>query len=196
MTIHYSDGEIHISDHSEPVTRKDWRQLTADIYEVPTDYRQSGYFIGYHAHGEPREIPACSTYTYIGSVAIPADDDALLERSKQDALDRLNDIYMSCVAVLEADYPPSERESWHVQVDEARRLQNGDEDTPWIDAAASGRGITREELANLILQQDSYYRAMHGALTGKRQALRDQIMMSKSIDEIMGLDYEAVFNSN
>lgn len=196
MTIHYSDGEIHINDHSELVTRKDWRQLTADIYKVPTDYRSTGYFIGYYAHGEPREMPACGMYTYIGSVTIPANDDALLERSKQDALDRLNDIYMTCVAVLEADYPPSERESWHVQVDEAKRLQDGDEDTPWIDAAASGRGITREELANLILQQDSHYRVMHGALTGRRQAIRDLILACTSIEELESINIEGEYQND
>lgn len=190
MTIHYEGDQIQIGEHAEPVTRKDWRQLTADIYEVPTDYRQSGYFIGYYAHGEPREIPACGTYTYIGSVTIPADDEALLERSKQDAVERLNSAYMECVAVLEADYPPSERESWHAQVDEARRLQGGDEDTPWIDAAASGRGVTREELANLILQQDSQYRALHGAITGKRQALRDQIASASNLDDLSSISFE------
>ena len=190
MTIHYEGDQIQIGEHTEPITRKDWRQLTADVYEVPTDYRQSGYFIGYYAHGEPREIPACSTYTYIGSVTIPANDDALLERSKQDAVERLNNVYMECVAVLEADYPPSERESWHVQVDEARRLQGGGTDTPWIDAAASGRGTTREELAALILQQDSQYRALHGALTGKRQAIRDQIASASNLDDLSSISFE------
>lgn len=190
MQIKLNENQIQIGEHTEPITRKDWRQLTADIYEVPADYRQSGYFIGYYAHGEPREIPACSTYTYIGSVAIPADDDALLERSKQDAVERLNNVYMECVAVLEADYPPSERESWHVQVDEARRLQSGDANTPWIDAAASGRGVTREELAALILQQDSQYRALHGALTGKRQAIRDQIASASNLDDLSSISFE------
>lgn len=184
MTIYYEDSQIQIGEHIELITRKDWRQLMADVYEVPTDYRQSGYFIGYYAHGEPREIPACSTYTYIGSVTIPANDEALLERSKQDAVERLNNAYTECVAVLEADYPPSERESWHVQVDEARRLQGGEANTPWIDAAANGRGITREELANLILQQDSQYRALHGALTGQRQAIRDAISRAKDLDAL------------
>lgn len=185
MLIEINDSHIHIGSHAEPITRKDWRELTADVYEVPTEYRQSGYFIGYYAFDEPREIPACSTYTYVGSVTIPANDEALLERSKQDAIERINDNYIRSVAVLEADYPQPERESWHVQTDEARRLLNDQSaHTPWIDAAAQGRGVTREELALLIAEQDSQYRAIHGTLTGKRQALRGRVMAAESVEEL------------
>lgn len=99
----------------------------------------------------------------------------LIEQAKAEALARVNEGYIQAVSALEADYPASERESWHVQVDEARRLVEGDTDTPWIDAAAQARGIARDELAQLIMTQDGQYRAIHGQLTGHRQALRDQI---------------------
>lgn len=99
----------------------------------------------------------------------------LIEQAKAEALARVNEGYIQAVSALEADYPASERESWRVQVDEARRLVEGDTDTPWIDAAAQAREITRDELAQLIITQDGQYRAVHGQLTGRRQALRDQI---------------------
>lgn len=104
----------------------------------------------------------------------------LLDKHRALKIQELNDGYTAQISVLEVDYPASERESWHVQVEEARRLKQGDTDTPWIDAAASTRGITREELADLIHGQDSAYRTLHGTITGIRQGARDQIMAATS----------------
>ena len=101
------------------------------------------------------------------------------------ALARINEDYSRLTAELAQGYPDDEQKSWPVQIKEAETiLAGGDEaPTPWIDSAAQSRGITREELAGLIQNQDLAYRTYHGHLTGIRQALRDQIMAVPDNDD-------------
>lgn len=47
--------------------------------------------------------------------------------------------------------------------------------TPWIDAAASARGLDRLELAQRIVAKDAQYRVISGTLSGIRQRIEDQI---------------------
>lgn len=99
-----------------------------------------------------------------------------IDSARQSAHARINGEYTQRTAVLASNYPEDEQKSWPVQIQEANTvLSGGAEPTPWIDNAAAARGITRESLANLIKAQDTAYRQYHGALTGTRQALRDQI---------------------
>lgn len=101
---------------------------------------------------------------------------AAISEARASAHARINDAYTARTQVLAGDYPENEQKSWPVQIQEANTvLSGGAEPTPWIDNAAAARGITRESLANLIKAQDTVYRQYHGALTGTRQALRDQI---------------------
>lgn len=84
--------------------------------------------------------------------------------------------YEARMQVIAAGYPTSERESWHVQTQEARSLlADPQAATPWIDAAAAARGIGRHELAQRIAAKDDAYREIHGALTGTRQRIEDAI---------------------
>ena len=80
---------------------------------------------------------------------------------------------MQAIAV---GYPPSERESWPVQTSEAHSLLAGSTaSTPWIDAAASARGLDRIELAQRIVAKDAQYRVFSGTLSGVRQRIEDAI---------------------
>lgn len=84
--------------------------------------------------------------------------------------------YDQRMQVIAAGYPTSERESWPVQTQEARALAaDPAAATPWIDAAALARGLDRVELAERICAKDDIYRQIHGALTGTRQRIEDQI---------------------
>ncbi len=88
----------------------------------------------------------------------------------------LQSVYESRMQLIAAGYPPSERESWPVQTSEAHALlASASAATPWIDAAATARGLSRVELATRIVNKDSLYRAISGTLTGIRQAIEDQI---------------------
>jgi hypothetical protein len=101
-------------------------------------------------------------------------------------VEALNAEYEGRMQVIAAGYPPSERESWHVQTAEARALiADVHALTPWIDGAAAARQIDRDELAQRIAAKDDAYRAIHGALTGVRQRIEDQI--SAAGDDVQAL---------
>ncbi len=95
---------------------------------------------------------------------------------RAEAAARITAEYVQRTQALVVDYPAAEQQSWPTQVNEAAVVQAGaSTPTPWIDAAASARGLAREDLADRILVQDAAYRQQHGALTGIRQRLRDAI---------------------
>ena len=84
--------------------------------------------------------------------------------------------YERRMQAIAAGYPPSERESWPVQTSEAYALLvDAAAPTPWIDAAATARGVDRLELAQRIVAKDAQYRVISGTLSGVRQRIEDQI---------------------
>ena len=84
--------------------------------------------------------------------------------------------YERRMQAIAAGYPPSERESWPVQTSEATALiADPQAATPWIDAAATARGVDRLELANRIVAKDAMYRVISGTLSGVRQRIEDEI---------------------
>lgn len=99
------------------------------------------------------------------------------EELQANALAEVNAEYTARTSVIAQGYPDYERESWPVQIEEANALLASESaDTPWIDAAAASRGITRLDLAQRIKANDVAYRRIHGALSGVRQALETQVM--------------------
>ena len=89
---------------------------------------------------------------------------------------RINRQYEIAVNALTAGYPQPEIDSWEKQESEARAwLANNSIATPWIDGAAAARGITKAALIALIIGNANALAPLHGALTGKRQKLRDEI---------------------
>ncbi len=106
-------------------------------------------------------------------VPLAADD---IAQVRAELLATLNAEYERRMHVIAGGYPLSERESWHVQTSEARALiADVHALTPWINGAATARQIDRLVLAQRIAAKDDQYRAIHGALTGARQRIEDQI---------------------
>ena len=92
------------------------------------------------------------------------------------ALNRINSAYQAAIAAMTAGYPKDEIESWPKQEAEARAwMADPSVATPWMDGAATGRGISKPQLAARIVGSVNRFAAEHGELTGKRQKLRDQI---------------------
>lgn len=90
---------------------------------------------------------------------------------------RINRAYESAVAYVTAEYTASERESWPKQENEARAwLVDNNANTPWLDAAAQARGISKADLVSKITENADLFISTSGSLTGKRQNLRDQIL--------------------
>lgn len=89
---------------------------------------------------------------------------------------RINAAYEAAVMSLISGYPQNEVASWPKQEAEARAwLADNSAPTPWIDGAMFARGVSKAELVLKIIVQADQLAPLHGALTGKRQMLRDQI---------------------
>lgn len=89
---------------------------------------------------------------------------------------RINAAYEASVAGLISGYPQNEVSSWPKQEAEARAwISDNTAPTPWVDGAAATRGISKAVLVAKIIEQADQLAPIHGALTGKRQMLRDQI---------------------
>jgi hypothetical protein len=89
---------------------------------------------------------------------------------------RINQSYEIEVNALTTGYPQTEIDSWAKQESEARAwLADNNALTPWIDGAAASRNIAKETLVALIIGNADALAPLHGALTGKRQKLRDAI---------------------
>lgn len=100
--------------------------------------------------------------------------------------------YGRATQAISAGYPAEERESWPVQTSEARALlADADAVTPWIDAAAHARSLTRLDLAQRIVALDNTYRAVHGRLSGLRQALQLQIAAAATPAAIRAVTWPA-----
>ena len=98
------------------------------------------------------------------------------EALRHDLRTALNAEYERRMQAIAAGYPPSERESWPVQTSEAHALlADANASTPWIDAAATARGVDRLELAQRIVAKDAMYRVFSGTLSGVRQRIEDAI---------------------
>lgn len=118
-------------------------------------------------------------------MVVPLDADDIAQ-VRAGLLAALNEEYERRMQVIAGGYPLSERESWHVQTAEARALlADVHALTPWINGAAAARQIDRHELAQRIAAKDDAYRAIHGALTGVRQRIEDQI--SAASDDVQAL---------
>lgn len=97
-------------------------------------------------------------------------------RARTEAHARINTEYTVRTNVLASGYPENEQKSWPIQVEEAKAYTaDPGASVPWIENAATARGISKSALVTLILAQDQAYRELHGTLSGVRQALRNQI---------------------
>jgi len=94
---------------------------------------------------------------------------------------RNNSAYESAIAALTSAYPASEIATWEIQRQEATAWAADDQSpTPWIDAAAAVRGIDRVEYLTRTLAKATAFAQASAWLTGRRQALDDQIKATPS----------------
>lgn len=124
------------------------------------------------------------------AVAVSLVDRLALTRQK--SLGDLAYQYDARVQALASGYSQYERESWPVQTAEATAYSIDPlTPTPWLDAASAARGIDKAALAARVIAMDAAYRQIHGALTGHRQKLWDQINAAQTTDEIAAIDVTA-----
>lgn len=92
------------------------------------------------------------------------------------AIARINAAYEIAVRNITSGYSPSEVASWFRQETEARAWdKNSSTPTPFVDAAAAARGITKADMVSRIITLANVAVPALGTLTGKRQGLQDRI---------------------
>lgn len=97
-------------------------------------------------------------------------------------LREVNSIYKERMNILTESYPLEERESFNKQIKEAEAfLADENSFTPWLDACAKARSISKSELSRRILEKDLAFSIMHGTLTGIRQVHEDNILALEHI---------------
>ena len=86
--------------------------------------------------------------------------------------------YDAAFAPIEAVYPAKERETWTVQLEEARAvLADPSASTPMLNImiAARGRGESVAEFAQKVMENNTAYRLLAGALTGQQQRMYAEV---------------------
>lgn len=88
-----------------------------------------------------------------------------------------NAAYEVATKALTADYPQLEKDTWPTQDQEAGAWVGNPDGavTPWVDRAASERGIDREEYLRRTLVKAKQFKILSAFLTGRRQRYEDAI---------------------
>ncbi|MDY0250691.1 MAG: hypothetical protein RBR45_11660 [Pseudomonas sp.] len=98
---------------------------------------------------------------------------------------RNNQAYENALSMMTSDYPPSEIQTWERQRAEVLAW-NADPlaVTPWIDVAASARGLDRNEYLSRTLVKVQAFAAASAWLTGRRQGIDDSIRAAMTLEQV------------
>jgi len=157
------------------------------VWRVPTEYRESGYFVSVTPSGGIPEIPACDSRDALlmEELELPADETAQLEAAKKERLELINSECDKALLAIKSSYPDGEVESWPQQVKEAEAfLADQQVPVPLLEAIATSRGLTVTDLAARVLTKADLFARASGVIIGKRQALEDVLTMAATIDEV------------
>lgn len=102
---------------------------------------------------------------------------ARLSKARAASIAANNQAYNAATDQLTADYPQREKDTWPTQNAEADAwvADPSGAVTPWIDRAASERGLEREEYIRRTLIKARQFIVMSSFLTGRRQRYEDLI---------------------
>ncbi|NVF16217.1 hypothetical protein [Vreelandella maris] len=118
------------------------------------------------------------------------DKTVILERTKERALQRINDGYTAELNAILRGYPDPETKTWDKQESEARAYQSDSSAaTPLIDAIANARSMDKAELVHRVIAKADAWISLSGAATGKRQALEDAIANAGSLEVVEGISW-------
>lgn len=162
------------------------------VWKVPTDYRDSGYFVSVKLPGQPDEIPACAPADaeYLGELVYQAPEANKVAAAKVARLQVVNAACDAALADLTATYPAGELQSWAQQVQEAAALKLAPPgDTPLLDAIAEARGLAVEDLAQRVRDKAAVFAAISGSLIGRRQAAEDALSAAQTLDDVEAVQW-------
>ncbi|MBY5940257.1 hypothetical protein KUW00_05065 [Halomonas sp. DP5N14-9] len=149
-------------------------KITEEEREALISAQSSGRLIVVGEDGKPKVID-------------PPDPE--IDALKDDALRRINAGYQHALSAILNDYPDAETLSFDKQEREARTWGEWQEvggtepATPYLDAMLAERPIGKGELVARILAKADAFVAAHGAATGRRQRLEDDIKAAREAED-------------
>lgn len=122
----------------------------------------------------------CATGETVEVELSPQEEAEALARTAElapaEAARAVNAAFETAAARLTSGYPNSERLTWPIQESEALAWQaNNGTPTPYIDALAAARGLSRTDYLQRTLLKVQAFRAASAAMVGVRQKAMDQI---------------------
>lgn len=108
------------------------------------------------------------------------------------AIEKNNAAYEAAIGVMTCDYSTAEITTWERQRAEAVAWgADPAAPTPWIDIAATARGLDRDEYLARTLAKVNAFAVASAYLTGRRQGIDDQIRAATTAEELAAvvIDY-------
>lgn len=144
--------------------------------------------------GAPLDVPGviCELTEAQYTSARDAETINRLDKARAAATAANNSAYESAIALMTADYPPAEIQTWERQRAEALAwAEDPAADTPWINLAAMARGLDRDEYLSRTLAKVGAFAQASAWLTGRRQGIDDAISAASSAAEVQAvvIDY-------
>lgn len=184
QTLHIDGQEIPLPAVTQDAKVKAWR--------VPTEYRDTGFFVSVILPAQTEEIPACSPADaeYVGECDYPAPESAKLTAAKAAKLADINTECDKAVFALTATYPQAEIQSWPQQVKEADAYAADPQAAvPLLESIAVQRGLSVAELVQRVHAKVQAYAVASGYLIGKRQAYEDAIDAAQTLQEVEAVQW-------
>lgn len=122
----------------------------------------------------------CDSDTQIGDIATEDTDVTFskaslsLEEEISITLTAIKQIYRDKMSTVTREYDQHEIMTWPIQIEEAKRIVEGDlTDVIFLKALAERRGLNLQILAQRVLINNAGFRLITGNITGERQRLED-----------------------
>lgn len=112
--------------------------------------------------------------------------------SRADKVSTNNAEYEAAISAMTSDYPASEISTWERQRAEAVAWGlDTNVATPWIDIAATARGLDRDEYLARTLAKVTAFASASAYLTGRRQGIDDQLRAATTAEQLAAvvIDY-------
>lgn len=110
--------------------------------------------------------------------------------AKKTKIAEIDAAYTAAIAVISANYPETERNSWAKQEAEARAwTANNTAVTPLLSAIATARGSTLADIAARVIANADAYAVYAGGVIGKRQAKMIAIAAATTIADLEAITW-------
>lgn len=157
------------------------------VWKVPTEYRESGYFVSVQAAGKPMELPACAANDaqFVGEAQLTPAEDAVLAQVKKEKLAQVFSASDAALSELSSRFSEHEKLSWTKQEQEAKALQLDPEaPAPLLRGMAASRGITLEALQTKVMANVQAFESAAALILGTQQRYEDEVAVATTTEEV------------